>query len=113
MSPVDRMFLIIEKQNKTIQSLCSYLEVSSSIVANWKKRSEYPPAKYIPGICTFLNISSDYLLGIENLDCADEGAELLKLFHSLNDDRRKNLLEVAKGLLATQEDSNENLTDVG
>lgn len=62
MTSIERMFAELEAQGKPIQSLCNHIGITSSVIANWKSRSEFPPAKYIVTICDFLNISADYLL---------------------------------------------------
>lgn len=68
MTVTQRMFLEIEKQGKTIASLCSFINVKSNVVANWKTQNTIPPAKYLVTICEFLRITTDYLLtGKESL----------------------------------------------
>lgn len=66
MTSIERMFAELESQGKTIQSLCNYIGITSSVIANWKSRSEFPPAKYIVTICEFLDVSADYLLSGNN-----------------------------------------------
>ena len=114
---------ILEDRKISAYRLAKETGISESLFSKWKKKSTSEiSSKNLVLIADYLNCSVDYLIGRESTVCTTESAsvltnnedtELLKLFHSLNDDRRKNLLEIAKGLLATQEDSNENLTDVG
>lgn len=62
MSVTERIFYELNKQNKSITSLCKHLNIASNVVANWRQKSPSPPSKYLVSICEFLNISADYLL---------------------------------------------------
>ena len=87
MTSIERMFAQLELQGKTIQSLCNHIGITSSVIANWKSRSEYPPAKYIITICEFLNISADYLLTgnnhVQNLEANQ--VKLLNILKNVSD----------------------------
>ena len=82
MTSIERMFAQLELQGKTIQSLCNHIGITSSVIANWKSRSEYPPAKYIVTICEFLNVSANYLLTGKN-DVQNLEANQVKLLNIL------------------------------
>ena len=100
MTAIERMFILLENQGKSIQSLCNYLNISSSVMANWKKRSEYPPAKYLLTICEFLGISTDYLLSGKDADkkLTLNEQKMLKLLHNLETETEQlNLISYIEG----------------
>ncbi len=98
MTSIERMFSILQQNNKTVQSLCDHIDVTSSVVANWKNRNEHPPAKYIVTICEFLNVSCDYLLtGKESTESlSSKEKSLINFFRALDMNRQDNLLSYAR-----------------
>ena len=61
MTIYERIFYLLEKQNKTASHLASFLNVKSSSINGWKKGS-YPSSKYIENIAKFFNVSLDFLI---------------------------------------------------
>lgn len=62
MSICEFIFSLIKEENLSIKDLAEILNVSPSVLSNWKHRNTDPPAKYIIAIAKFLNISPIYLL---------------------------------------------------
>ena len=86
MTIAERMFILLEKKNKKSVDLASILAVGTGQISTWKKRNTDPPAKYIPKICEFLDVSYEYLLtGKEAMAdiVPSEDAEWLSLIHQL------------------------------
>lgn len=56
----------LKQQNKKQVELAKYLNVQKSTLSEWLNNNNEPPMKAIVDIATFLNVSTDYLLGLEN-----------------------------------------------
>ena len=56
----------LKQQNKKQVELAKYLNVQKSTLSEWLNNNNEPPMKAIVEIATFLNVSTDYLLGLEN-----------------------------------------------
>ncbi len=86
MTIIERMFKLLEEKNRRSVDLASVLAVGTGQISTWKKRNTDPPAKYIPKICEFLEVSYEYLLtGKENAATivSSDDAEWLSLIHQL------------------------------
>ena len=46
--------------------LANYLKVQKSTLSEWLNGNNEPPMKTIVEIATYLNVSTDYLLGVED-----------------------------------------------
>lgn len=68
MSINERIFEILETHTEGQANLARYLGINQSNITSWKNRKTDPPAKYLIKICEFLNISLEYLLGVEKKD---------------------------------------------
>lgn len=55
----------LSKQKKTQKELTDYLGIQKTAVTQWKLGKNNSYIKHISKIATFLNVSSDYLLGTE------------------------------------------------
>lgn len=60
------------------KDLADYLDVNTSVITNWKKRGNNPPAEYIIPICEFLSITAYELLGVE-----EHKSEIEKIYNKL------------------------------
>ena len=56
----------LKQQNKKQVELAKYLNVQKSTLSEWLNNNNEPPMKAIVDIATFLNVSTDYLLVLEN-----------------------------------------------
>lgn len=57
----ERIFDLLEKQNKTASDLGKYLQVSSASINGWKNGS-FPSSKHVEKIAQFFDVSLDFLL---------------------------------------------------
>lgn len=94
MTVLDRVLLELEKKNKNQLDLCNYLNISSGVFTNWKKRGTEPPTKYLNSIADFLGVSVNYLLTGSNITPSNSNLiskltpneeECLNLFRQLDD----------------------------
>lgn len=94
-SSVERIFELLEQQNKTKQGLAEFLEISYNTVRAWS-RFEYPPTKHLVKIAEYLKVSVKYLLcGIpEKLkeELNKEEKELVETFMQLDELRKNEIL---------------------
>ena len=56
----------LKVQGKSQVDLAKYLSVQKSTLSMWLSDKNEPPMKTIVEIALFLNVSTDYLLGLEN-----------------------------------------------
>ncbi|MBE5754495.1 MAG: helix-turn-helix transcriptional regulator [Clostridiales bacterium] len=56
----------LKQQNKKQVELAKYLNVQKSTLSEWLNNNNEPPMKAIVDIAVFLNVSTDYLLGLDN-----------------------------------------------
>ena len=58
----------LKNQGKLQKELCSFLNVKKSTLSEWLNDNNEPSIKYIVQIAIYLDVSTDYLLGLENYD---------------------------------------------
>lgn len=85
MTAIERLYSLLQLQNKKPADLCRFLEITSSVLANWKTTSEIPPAKYLVRISDFLNVSINYLLTGEEYNVQTYSSNGDKAFLKPND----------------------------
>ena len=56
----------LKEQGKMQKDLCMYLNVNKSTLSEWLNNNNEPPMQYIVEIAKFLDVTTDYLLGLEN-----------------------------------------------
>ena len=57
----------LKLQNKKQVDLAKYLNVKKSTLSEWLNNNNEPPMKTIADIAIYLNVSTDYLLGIKEV----------------------------------------------
>lgn len=62
----ERVKLELKMQNKKQVDLANHLCVQKSTLSEWLNGNNEPPMKSIVDIALYLNVSTDYLLGIED-----------------------------------------------
>lgn len=63
----------LKNQGKLQKELCNYLNVKKSTLSEWLNGNNEPSIKYIVEIAIFLDVTTDYLLGLENYDGTKKG----------------------------------------
>lgn len=58
----------LKEQGKLQKDLCNYLNVKKSTLSEWLNGNNEPCMEYIVKIAIFLDVTTDYLLGLENYD---------------------------------------------
>jgi len=56
----------LKRQNKKQVELATHLKVRKSTLSEWLNNHNEPPMKIIVDIAMYLNVSTDYLLGLED-----------------------------------------------
>lgn len=56
----------LKVQNKKQVDLARHLNVQKSTLSEWIKGNNEPPMKTIVDIALYLNVSTDYLLGVDD-----------------------------------------------
>ena len=56
----------LKEQGRMQKDLCMYLDVNKSTLSEWLNNNNEPPMQYIVEIAKFLDVTTDYLLGLEN-----------------------------------------------
>lgn len=56
----------LKEQGKKQKELCDYLHVKKSTLSEWLNNNNEPPMRCIAEIAIFLEVSADYLLGLED-----------------------------------------------
>lgn len=109
MEIIERIYSTLNEKDKKAYELCEKLNIQSSTMSTWKKRSSDPPAKYMKAIADFLDVSLDYLLTgqeapIKKTTTAEED-ELLDLFRSLPELKKYEFIGELKGFLKAYTES--------
>lgn len=63
----EKIQYIRESQNITQKEIANFLEIKQQQYARYEKGINVMPVIYLPKICTFLNVSADYILGLPDL----------------------------------------------
>ncbi len=88
MTIVDRIYLLLEKNNTTGKELAKYVGLSAGTVSDWKNKGTFPSSKYIEKITDFFNTNAQFLITGETIeteyDFSDTDLELINLFNSLD-----------------------------
>lgn len=65
----------LKEQGKKQVELARYLNVQKSTLSEWLNNNNEPPMNIIPQIAIFLDVTTDYLLGLEDIDGHKEPAD--------------------------------------
>jgi transcriptional regulator with XRE-family HTH domain len=95
------------KHNKGLTNvkIAEYAEVSESAVRSWLTNSKIPSATSIVLLCERLNISSDFLLGIKNIEKSEQ-SEILSLWNKLDPVKQAEFKGELKGYIRAKEENN-------
>ena len=64
----ERLQWLRDCKNITQKEVAAYLGIKQQQHARYEKGINVMPVTYIPKLCKFFNVSSDYLLGLTNED---------------------------------------------
>lgn len=56
----------LKEQGKMQKDLCEFLHVKKSTLSEWLNGNNEPPMRCIAEIAVYLEVSTDYLLGLED-----------------------------------------------
>ncbi len=56
----------LKETEKKQKDLCEHLNVNKSTLSEWLNNNNEPSMEYIVKIATYLGVSTDYLLGLED-----------------------------------------------
>ena len=115
MDIIDRIFQLLDEQNKRAYELADRLGITASTVSTWKTRHTDPPAKLMKDISLFFGVYLDYLLtgtedtGKERISASEK--ELLDLFRALPAEKQYEFIGEIKGYLKAMEESKKYLDE--
>lgn len=66
LSTLDKIIFLLKEQGKKQIELCEYVGIKKNAFTSWKAGVNHSYKKHIDKIAEFLNVSVDYLLGVEN-----------------------------------------------
>ena len=89
----DRIKSLREQQNKTQSELTKQLGITRSSVNAWEMGISAPSTQYVVELANIFNVSTDYLLGVNNtatVDVAGLSDKDIELVHTLIQHLRNN-----------------------
>ncbi len=115
MEIIERIYQLLDANDKTAYSLCEKLGIRTSTMSTWKTNTKNPPAKYMKTIADFLGVSLDYLMTgqdapVRKLTTPEED-ELLELFRALPIKKQYEFTGELKGFLKAYTESQKYLDD--
>ena len=90
----------------TQEQLADYMGVSVSAVSQWELGKTMPDITIIPSLCALFRVTSDELLGINNVNREAEIDEMLKEAYAVFDENRhEDALNMMRDMLKCYPDS--------
>ena len=77
----ERLSEVRKDHSDTQASLAEKLNVSLSAIRSWEQEKSSPPHEMLVSICKLYQISSEYLLGLSNVDPSYVQRRRLELFN--------------------------------
>ena len=65
---MNRLKELREGKNLSMQDLAVIIKVSNAAISNWENEINEPKISYLVALARYFEVSSDYLLGLENED---------------------------------------------
>jgi len=100
----EKIFTTAKNNGISQKELAAHLEVSPSVLSDWKRGRIKPSTEIIFQIANFLNVSTDYLLGksnkpnrVELMDDIEFG--FIEGYRQLDDEDREELNRAAQRML--------------
>ncbi len=93
--------------NLTQTALANKLGVKQGVITNWELRGSEPTAEYLIKLANIFQVSTDYLLGIENEEgiivmqnnLSDDENYLINMVRQLSPTDKKTLIDLTKVML--------------
>ncbi len=76
----ERLSEVRKNFKETQADLAAYLQVSLSTIRSWEQEKSSPDHEFLVKICKHYHVSSDFLLGLSNIDPVYEQQQRLKQF---------------------------------
>lgn len=73
---------LIEESNKTQNAICKDLGISKQKLSKWKTAYNEPSIDELMQLATYFEVSSDYLIGLENYDGTKKTVRLSDSFNN-------------------------------
>lgn len=95
------------EHNLTQTALANKLGVKQGVITNWELRGSEPTAEYLIKLANIFQVTTDYLLGLENEEgiivmqnnLTNEENYLIDIVRQLNPTDKKTLIDLAKVML--------------
>ena len=107
-----RLMELREERNLTQNDIARAIDTSRTNIGRWEKGLNEPAASYLIKLAEFFEVSTDYLLGLEDdigikkfstpiknekpAELSPDGKELIDIFNSLDSDYQAQILEYAR-----------------
>ena len=103
----EKISQLCDEQGLSVTTLCKELTGSSGNLPTWKKDNIRPET--VTQICTYFNVSADYLLGLTNYRNIEEktlitSTELDSVFKGLSYPSRETIVQITKNLISCTKD---------
>ena len=86
MNIYDTISRLLTEQNKTQKELSDYLGLAQSRVSDWKSGRVKSYTKYVDKIAGFFNVSSDYLLGADEIKNRATSEDMERIYKIMQED---------------------------
>lgn len=91
MNTLDKISALLQNKNLKQKDLTSFLGLKETSYGDWKNGRNSSYLKYIVKIAEFLNVSTDYLLGNDNVKVFDDNDNLVVI-----DDETRDIIDTLR-----------------
>ena len=105
-----RLMELREERNLSQNDVANAIQTSRTNIGRWEKGLNEPAAGYLIKLAEFFEVSTDYLLGLENdlgikkysaplqktVELSPEAKELVEIFNALEEEYQSQILEYAR-----------------
>lgn len=100
----ERIEKLMEDQNVSPYKVSKDTGIGQSTFTRWKQSSILPDGQNLLRLAKYFNVSTDYLLGLEDSNLEDDGFDVLAAssgvpINQLTDDQREQVTNLAKYFL--------------
>ena len=94
---------ILKDKGLTQTQLADALGISKGTLSDWLSGRYYPRGKYLNAMCEYLNVTMGELVS-EKRDTTQLDAEIVSLYTTLPDDKKKQVIDFARFLLRQEKE---------